>query len=187
MLQTNSIHIDPEVLTMRFACDLCACHGVCCTAPGGSGPPITEDEVPLLHEVWPVVKHLVPAEHVAIVERDGIVDGAGRGLHVNCLNQRACVFVCYEGGIALCAIEKAFRQGLVSWPKPLSCHLFPIRLRRKAVIHCEIEEFDECCHARERGEAENIRLVDFLREPLIRAFGEARVSALFRCSPEEAP
>ena len=88
-----------------------------------------------------------------------------------CFNNRACVFVLYEEGIARCAFEKAFLEGRLKWRKPLSCHLFPIRIDRGMIHRLRYERISECDSALDCGEQKNIYLSDFLKEPLVRAFG----------------
>jgi hypothetical protein len=184
MIEISGKYIDPNVLSARFRCDLAACRGACCTFPGGSGPPVTAAELGILQEAWDTLAHEVLPEHRAIVRRDGLVERDRHGVwSIRCFDQRACVFVAYERGIAVCAIERAHRRGDFPWPKPLSCHLFPIRVRGD-VLH--YEEFSECAPAVAAGEREGVSLVSFLAQPLQRAFGEDAAGRIVEMAREWA-
>lgn len=169
----SSLRIDRKIISTRFACDLAACKGACCTFPGGSGPPVSEDEVPILEEAWKVVRDMLPPEHVAEVKENGLIVHDGEELTIRCHDQRACVFVIYDGDIAKCSIQELHAQGKFSWPKPVSCHLFPIRVRGKHRDQLRFERFSECAPAFTEGERLDLPLVRFLEVPIRRAFGDA--------------
>lgn len=180
-MQKNSINsIESRILQTRFACDLSACKGACCTFPGGYGAPILEEEVPRLHEALAVVRSVLPETHVAVIDRDGLVERHGKTLHIRCVDRRACVFVVYEGDIAVCSIQRAYERGAFGWMKPISCHLFPIRVSRAqdTVTALRFEEFSECTPALANGEKSDTRLADFLAPALARAFGQPFSDAL---------
>ena len=172
--------IDETITGTYFACDLIRCKGACCTFPGGTGAPVTEDEIPYLERAYPAVKHLLPQEHIDVIEREGIVLGRPGAQYVNCVNDEACVFVMYDGDIAKCAIQHAYYQGTFDWVKPQSCHLFPIRVSGVQHTVLRMESFSECEPAFERGDLENIPLVDFIDGALERAFGAEFTEALRR-------
>ncbi|MFA6232553.1 MAG: DUF3109 family protein [Bacteroidota bacterium] len=166
------MQIDPSIISTRFSCDLAACKGSCCTFPGGSGPPISEDEMPILERAWVAVRALLPAQHRQEGERLGLFVRDGEDMTIRCYNYRACLFVMYEKDIAICSIQKLHQAGQFDWPKPVSCHLFPVRVRGKRRDQIRFEEFSECAPALEAGERDDIPLVDFLEIPLKRAFGD---------------
>jgi hypothetical protein len=163
--------VHEEIFRKKFACDYSVCMGACCTMPGGSGPPVTPDEIEIIQSAWSLVSEMVPSEHRSVVEKHGLFEHEGSRIHIRCCNNRACVFVCYRGNIAICAIQEAYSNGLIEWPKPLSCHLYPIRVKRNSNAVLVFDELDACASAVKQGEAEGIWLLDFLEEPLIRAFG----------------
>lgn len=170
MFVIGEIAVDGSVLGTRFACDLKACKGACCTFPGGRGAPLSDDEVGEIERAYPLVRELLPEEHRRTIEQHGLVDGGPGNYATQCMDGNACVFVYYEEGIAYCAFERVHRDGRNAWPKPLSCHLFPIRIRKDGKeIHYEY--FSECEPALERGRTENIPLHQFVAGPLERAFG----------------
>jgi hypothetical protein len=130
------------------------------------------DEVAVLHEAFAAVKNSLPAEHRAVAERDGLFLRHGERLTLRCVDERACVFVMYDGEIAKCAIQHAHAAGAFPWVKPRSCYLFPIRMRRNGYTVLEYEQFSECRPALERGKREDIPLIDFLEKPLRREIGD---------------
>ena len=164
--------MDSSLLTMQFACDLAACKGACCTMPGGSGAPVTETELPILESAWELVRKHVPKAHSTLVERKGLFLRDAEGWTIRCLDHRACVFVLYENEVAKCAIHQAYQRGEFGWPKPASCHLFPLRVRGKRRELLEYEEYPECSPALLRGSKEGMSLYAFLEEPIRRVFGD---------------
>jgi hypothetical protein len=168
---TKSI-VDEEILTARFACDVRMCHGACCTLPGGRGAPLDDPEVAELERAFPAVRKHLTARSLAVIASDGMVEGTSGHFHTTCIDDKDCVFVLYEEGIARCAVEKAFLAGEIGWRKPLSCHLFPVRVAKDG-SRVQYERIGECLPGLDRGMREEISLVDFLREPLTRRFGGA--------------
>ena len=175
-------NIDPRIFSTKFACDLAACKGACCTFPGGYGAPITAEEVELLHQALAVVRNDLPRGHLDVIDRDGIIEHHNSALHIRCVNQRACVFVQYESGIAVCSIQRAYQRGAFSWVKPASCHLFPIRYSRntKEGYLLRFEEFSECRPALENGRDQGMPLTDFLDAAISRVFGGEFAESLRR-------
>jgi hypothetical protein len=173
MQSIENIIVDKELLGVRFACDLAKCRGACCTLEGGRGAPLMDDEVEQIYRFFPVVEKYLPAAHLAIIEQEGLVEGIPGSFATICHENRACVFVYYDNSVAKCAFELAFLNGESSWRKPVSCHLFPLRVRPGTMPALRYEPIRECEPAVDRGESENIRLADFLRESLSTAFGQA--------------
>ncbi len=167
-----SLRVDQNIISTRFACDLAACKGACCTFPGGSGPPVAEDEIPILENAWEAVRDLVPGMHRQEGDRLGLFVQDGEDLTIRCYDHRACLFVMYEKDVAVCSIQKLHQEGQFDWPKPLSCHLFPIRVRGRRHDQLRYEQFSECAPALEAGAEADLPLVDFLETPLKRAFGD---------------
>jgi len=163
--------LEDDLADARFACDLEGCRGACCCLEGGRGAPLADDEVTEIERAYPVVRDSLPAEHRAVLERVGLVDGGPGGFATTCVNDRACAFVYYDGEIARCAFERAYLDGRLSWRKPLSCHLFPIRVGRVFHDALRYEQISECMPGRVRGKRDGVRLTSFLREPLTRAYG----------------
>jgi hypothetical protein len=173
MREIHKTVIDDSVTKLKFACDISTCKGACCTLAGGTGAPLLDEEIEQLERSFPVVKQSLPAEHLEAISRFGLYEGRPGRYATMCYNNRACVFVTYEEGIARCSVEKAFLDGKLQWRKPVSCHLFPIRVDHGAKDLLRYERIPECSPALCRGENEQIYLSSFLKEPLIRSFGFA--------------
>jgi len=175
MYQIGDVLISDEVLTERFVCDLQNCMGACCIE-GDAGAPVDLDEIMQLEEVLPIVwdELSIPARKVINQQGVAYTDPEGQ-LVTSIVNGKDCVFTCYdEKGCCYCAIEKAFREGKTKFYKPLSCHLYPIRL--KQVGDCEAlnyHRWEVCKVAVLLGQQLDVRVYEFLKEPLIRKFGEA--------------
>jgi hypothetical protein len=171
MLEINQILVAESIAQIKFACNLNVCKGACCTLAGGTGAPLLDVELKQIELSFPIVKSLLPPEHLDTIERYGLYYGEPGFRTTTCFNNHACVFVMYENGMAKCSFEKAFLEGRLKWKKPISCHLFPIRIDYDEAKRLRYERILECDPALDRGENENIYLSNFLKEPLIRAFG----------------
>lgn len=165
-----------DVVERFFCCDLDACLGQCCI-DGDAGAPLTADEEEqirqLLTEIW---DDLLPRARQEI-EQNGIsyLDPEGE-LVTQILDNSNCVFSCYApGGKCICAIEKAYREGRVNFMKPISCALYPLRLKKlsNGSVAVNYHRWKICKSAEVLGRSKNIRIYQFLKEPLIRRFGQA--------------
>ena len=165
--------IDETIPQIKFACNIAACKGACCTLVGGTGAPLLDEELEQIEQAFPIVKSSLPKEHLEFIAQYGLYEGRSGSYTTMCFNNRACVFVLYENGIARCSFERAFRDEKLKWMKPLSCHLFPIRVSHSAPERLRYERILECDAALNYGRDENIYLSTFLKESLIRAFGLA--------------
>ena len=133
-MYANSVEIDEiivnrEVIKTKFTCDLEKCKGACCTMESEYGAPITKSEIEKIEKILPIVFEYLPGRHIQEIKKNGFWYEVEGQLMTRSINKRACVFVTYEGDIAKCGIEKAYRDGKVDFIKPVSCHLFPIRSR----------------------------------------------------------
>jgi hypothetical protein len=163
--------IDRSIAVEHFACDLARCKGACCTLPGGRGAPLEDAEVDEIRRAYPAAAKYLSAEHLDAIARDGMVEGTGGSFATVCVDDRACVFVYYEDGIARCSLEKAWIEGATTWRKPLSCHLFPLRVSPGKPSHVRYEQISECRPGRMLGTREGVPLFVFLKEALERRFG----------------
>lgn len=175
LIEVGDVILSTDILTECFCCDLDACGGICCVE-GDAGAPLTLDEVGklenVLDEVWPdlsaAAQAVIDQQGVAYTDRDG-------DLVTSIVNGKDCVFTCYnEKGCCFCATEKAFREGRTSWCKPISCYLYPIREKRFAggLIGLNYHRWNVCSEAVKRGRELNLPVYKFLRDPLIKRFGE---------------
>jgi hypothetical protein len=167
----------------EFACDLSICKGACCTMPGGRGAPILKSEISEVERAFPIVKKYLPEKALKAIEEEGIwkneIDGT---FSISTVGRKECIFVHWESDIAFCSIQTAFRHGEIEdFEKPISCHLFPIRIYpdvKDNSYYILYEEIDECEGGRARGKAERIPLLEFLQHPLARALGKKRTEML---------
>jgi hypothetical protein len=166
--------VSTQLFERKFVCDLNACKGACCIH-GDSGAPITFEEIDRLEED---LEHIIPfmrKEGVEAVEKTGVfyMDEDNEAV-TTLVNGEECAFVYFnEKGITKCAIEEAHSHGLTDLKKPISCHLYPIRVMNfhesKALTY---NEWDICSPACACGEQLDVPVYRFLKEPIIRAFGE---------------
>ncbi|MCU0329957.1 MAG: DUF3109 family protein [Candidatus Kapabacteria bacterium] len=173
MISIDHLLLDEAVLTTHFACDLGRCKGACCTLPGGYGAPLADAEVEAIRQAVPAALPYLSERNRAILAAHDPVDGHPGHYTTRCIDDADCVFVAYTSdGVATCSIEKAWHAGESAFRKPLSCHLFPIRIAHFGGPYLHYEQFDECEPGRQQGEHLQLPLVESLREPLIRAYGE---------------
>lgn len=175
MIQIDDVVVSLDVLREKFICNLEACKGACCIE-GDAGAPVELEEVAQLEAALPVVWNELSAEARAVIDRQGVVYTDEEGdLVTSIVNGKDCVFTCYdEKGCCYCAIEKAFREGKVDFYKPVSCHLYPIRVGDYGPFKAVNYHRWEVCKAAEiLGRKEGVAVYQFLKEPLIRKFGEA--------------
>lgn len=173
MLIIDNVLVSDELIHNYFCCDLAACGGECCIE-GDAGAPIEPLEVADLEENYPVFKKYMTEEGVEMVEKNGTFDYDMEGEFVTpLLSDEACAYVYYEDGIAKCAIEKAFLNGEIAFQKPISCHLYPIRIKKLPDYEAlNYHRWFVCESACERGKEKHIPVYQFLKGPLIRKYGE---------------
>ena len=171
MFEIHQSIIEDQIPQIKFACDISACKGACCTIAGGTGAPLLDEELTCLIESYPAVESILPDDHKELINRKGLYEGHPGSYTTLCYNNRACVFVTYDTSIARCAFEKLYLEGKLNWRKPISCHLFPIRINYGLIRQLRFERISECNPALLHGEKEHTFLSDFLKESLIRAFG----------------
>lgn len=186
MLQVGQALVSLDVIERFFICNLEKCLGACCVE-GDAGAPITEEERCKFKEILDVVWDDLLPEARRVIEQQGVayVDEEG-DLVTSIVNGKDCVFTCYDkNGMCQCAIEKAYRAGKIDFYKPISCHLYPIRLKEYPDFSAVNYHRWKICKAGEvLGRSEKVRVYEFLKEPLIRRFGEAWYNEL--CEAAEA-
>ncbi len=169
MLVVGECIVSDEVKNVRFGCDLSKCKGCCCVE-GDAGAPLLEKEIEELKPLMDTIKPFMEPKAVEIVEKEGFWEADPEGdLCTKIIDGAECVFVKNENGIALCAIEKAFREGKISFQKPVSCHLYPIRVKDYGEFQAlNYHKWDICSDALNSASAQP--LYKALKEPLIRRF-----------------
>lgn len=174
-MQVGKVLLSTEIVTEYFCCDLSACHGQCCV-DGESGAPLTLDEAAELERLLPTIEDSLSAEARKVIADQGVayVDVEG-DLVTSIVNGQDCVFTCYEDGCCLCAAERAYREQLTDWCKPISCALYPIREKRlsNGYVGLNYHRWSVCDPARRKGQELRLPLYRFLKAPLTRRFGGA--------------
>ena len=174
MIQIQQTLLSDDIFDEQFICDLCKCKGQCCV-DGESGAPITQEEYVQIQRILPLIQDMLSPEAQSLINKQGIAytDEDGE-LVTSIINGEECVFTWFdEEGVCKCAIDTAFREGLTDVQKPLSCHLYPIRLTEYADFTAvNYHRWSVCKPAVKLGRKEGLPIYRFLREPLIRRFGE---------------
>jgi len=178
IIPVENVIISEEVVKTNFACDLKKCKGACCTIESDCGAPLMEEEIKIIDGIIDVVKKYLPETHRKEIEKNGFYNAINNKLMTRSVNNKACVFVLYEEGIAKCSLEKAYLNGETDFKKPISCHLFPIRVTNFGGDILRYEKFDQCSPAVKKGDEKNIKMVDFCEESLTRLYGEQWYSNL---------
>jgi hypothetical protein len=174
MLQINDKVIGLSLLEEKFVCDPEICKGACCVQ-GDAGAPLLSGELPLLKEILPVLRPYLRPESAEAIDRQGthVIDENDNEPVTPLLNDKECVYAVFENGIARCAIEKAWADGKISFRKPVSCHLYPIRVREyENFTALNYDRWPVCKSAVSNGEKLDVPVYVFCRDSVIRRFGE---------------
>jgi hypothetical protein len=174
MFQLGKTIISEDIIEKDFICNLSACKGACCIQ-GDAGAPLDKKETEILEKLYPKIKPYLRKEGVSAIEEQGTYTTSDDGEYETPLiNGEDCAYVIFdEKKVALCAIEEAYNQGDVSFKKPLSCHLYPIRIKDysefSAVNYHKWQVCDDACTL---GKEMQIPVYKFVKQALIRKFGE---------------
>lgn len=168
----NEVLVRGEILEIPFSCDLKRCKGACCTLESELGAPVNKEEIDKIKKILPVVKEYISQTQVDEIEQNGFYEIKENEMMIRSVNNRDCVFVFYENSVAKCAIERAFFDEKINFRKPISCHLFPIRISDFGGDVLRYEKFSECAPALEMGKEENVTIAEFCKDSLIRLYGE---------------
>lgn len=175
MIAIDKTLISEDLLEKKFVCDLNACKGACCVA-GDSGAPLEKDELPILDSILEKVKPYMVKKGIKAVEKYGsyVIDGDGDYTTTLVSPGAECAFVFFdENKIAKCAIEQAYYDGKIDWKKPISCHLYPVRITaHKEYDAVNYDKWSICKPACECGAKLDVPVYKFLKEPLIRKYGK---------------
>ena len=174
MIQIDDKIVSIDVFEKQFVCDLSACKGACCVE-GDAGAPLTDKELSILSDIYNEVKPYMRQEGIEEIEKQGfyVVDGDGDNT-TPLVENKECAFVVFdEKNIAKCSIEQAYHAGKVGFKKPISCHLFPIRIQHYRDFDAiNYEAIKICTPACDCGKQLQVPVFKFLKEPLIRLYGE---------------
>ncbi|MBC6995574.1 DUF3109 family protein [Neolewinella lacunae] len=178
MYLIGSVLVSTDVVEEQFACNLSACKGACCWE-GDFGAPLEAEELPILDDIYPRIAPLLsPEGRAAIAAQGRYTKSPETGGHdTPLLANGACAYLTKNAlGIAQCGIEQAHQAGLTDWKKPISCHLYPIRVKSRPEVRFEALNYDRwdiCSAACTRGAQEKIRVFEFARPALERKYGTA--------------
>lgn len=178
----NEVLVRDEIVEIPFSCDLKKCKGACCTLESELGAPVTKAEIEEIEKILPIVKNYLTLTNIDEIEDRGFYEAKDGEMMITSVNNRDCVFSFWDNGVAKCAIERAYFDGKVEFRKPISCHLFPIRVSDFGGDVLRYEKFSECAPALEKGKEENITIVEFCKDSLIRLYGEEWYNKLMNYS-----
>ena len=174
MIKIGHTIVSLDLIERFFCCDLDACLGICCIE-GDAGAPLTIEEDGRLKELLTEIKPLLTSKAADTIERDGpsYIDQEGE-LVTQLVDGGCCVYTCMEkGGLCLCALEKARRAGNEKFFKPISCSLYPARIKEyDSFTAINFDRWKICRPAEALGKKKGIRVYEFLKDPLIRRFGQ---------------
>lgn len=169
----REILVEETVLEKKFYCDVEKCKGACCTLEGTLGAPIKDEEIEIIDSILGELSNDIPKRSMEEILRRGFWERSGTNKYINTVGGNECVFVYIEEGIAKCVFQKAHKEGRINFKKPVSCELYPIRITRSG--NKEILKYDylsECNPALARGEKEETTIIEFVKEAVVREFGE---------------
>lgn len=174
MIEVKNTLVHEDLIKNNFVCNLDKCKGACCIE-GDSGAPLEVEELSILEKIYPKVKPFMTEKGIQAIETVGtsVKDFEG-DFTTPCVDtNKECAYVIWENGITKCAIEKAYEAGDIDWKKPISCHLYPIRVT--AYPEFDVLYYDRwsiCAPACSYGDELNVPVYQFLKNPLIRKYGE---------------
>lgn len=174
MFQIGEAIVGRDIVEESFLCDLSACKGECCVE-GESGAPLEFKEVEILENILPAVWNDLSPDAQKLIKEQGVAYKDYDGdMVTSIINGKDCVFTYYdEKGVCKCTIEKAYREGRIDFYKPISCHLYPIRLQQyHDFVAVNYHQWSVCKAAVVLGKQKGLRIYQFLKEPLIRRFGQ---------------
>ncbi|MCF2486866.1 DUF3109 family protein [Dyadobacter sp. CY347] len=173
MILIDNTCISDDIEDQLFVCNLDKCKGACCVE-GDSGAPLDEDELAILDDIYPHVEPYLTQAGKDVIAREGTYTKDWDGDYVTpVINGKECAYALYdERGILKCGIEQAYNDGNIAYKKPLSCHLYPIRVTKYEQYHAlNYDRWEICSPACSLGEELGVPVYKFLKDPLIRAYG----------------
>lgn len=185
MIVIDNILITQDIIDKKFVCDLDKCKGGCCE-DGAAGAPLEKEELGLINEFYEKVKPYLTKDAIAEIERKGkyVYDREFEWVTSTLDNDKEiCVYgIRGEKGIINCAFEQAYYDGIIPWKKPISCHLYPVIAKKGKHGDYERVNYEPrqqlCSPACGLGEKLKVPVYQFLKEPLIRKYGEDFYNAL---------
>ena len=173
MVKLGKTIVSEDLIEKDFVCNLSKCKGECCVS-GVAGAPLEKDETTILKEIYPKLKPFLRSEGVSAIAAQGTSVKSNLGeLETPLVNNSECAYLIFnEKNIACCGIEEAYNKGVVDWKKPISCHLYPVRVKEysefAAVNYHKWVICDDACSL---GNELKVPVYKFVKEALIRKFG----------------
>jgi hypothetical protein len=174
MIAIGKALVSEDVIEKQFVCDLHACKGACCVK-GDYGAPLEKEELPIMEEIYEKVKPYLREEGIKAIEKQGKYLLYEKKEWVTPLVKgKECAYTIFEKGIAKCGIEKAYYEGKIEWKKPISCHLYPIRItkQKNGMEAVNYDRWNICNPACKLGDSLKVPVFKFLKDSLIRQYGE---------------
>ncbi len=172
MLQIENTIVSLDIVETKFECDLSKCKGACCIF-GDSGAPLEDEEVDIIEKIYHKLKPFLRKESIDTINNLGtfVIDSDGDKV-TPLINGKECAYTYFENNIAKCSFEKAYNAGAIKFPKPVSCHLYPVRIKNFTnFIAVNYHNWDICSPAVEKGNQSGTSLFTFLKQSLTRKFG----------------
>lgn len=187
MIQIEDKLISEEIFSEEFVCNLSKCKGICCVE-GDAGAPLDKEEAQILENIYDKIKPYLTPQGIEAIEKQGKweIDPTDGEYVTPLINNAECAYVTYdERGYTKCAIEKAYEDGVIDWQKPISCHLYPIRVTEySSFTALNYHEWEVCSDACTLGKELQVPVYKFLKTPLIRKYGESFYSELSDAAEE---
>jgi len=172
MIQIDDKILSLDILQKHFCCDLPKCLGACCVQ-GQSGAPLDKDEIPILEDILETITPYLKPEGVKSIQEQGVaIFDSDHDLVTPLIDGKECAYCINENGISLCGIEKAWFDKKVDFRKPISCHLYPIRVKNyTSFIGLNYDQWDVCEPARKLGGGISMHIYKYLEDAITRAYG----------------
>lgn len=173
MIDVKGVLLSDDLIETHFVCDLESCKGICCVK-GDSGAPLEKEEGEILKEVYPKVAPYMTEEGKEVIKKEGYFLYENAKLSTPLMKNGACAYVYQDkSGMHKCAIEKAYREGKINFKKPISCHLFPARVKEyESFTAVNMQQLKICDPACTLGNLLQVPTYKFLKDALTRKFGE---------------
>ncbi|MDX1700026.1 MAG: DUF3109 family protein [Melioribacteraceae bacterium] len=166
----DGVLVSKEILNTKFTCDLKACKGACCTMKSEFGAPLTHEEIKIIEKNLSEISKFLSEKSLNEIKNNGFWEEKENELMTRSINDEDCVFVFYEDDVAKCAIERAYNNGKIDFIKPISCHLFPIRVSDFGGDVLRYEKYADCQPALKKGEETNLSVLEFCEIPIKRKY-----------------
>lgn len=185
MIELENKLVSLDVIEKKFVCDLSKCKGICCVE-GDSGAPLEDNEIDYLtNNIDKILPYMSEQGKNAILENGVFYIDEEHDKVTTLVDKAACAFVIEDNGMIMCAIEKAYNDKVIDFKKPISCHLYPIRITKYAKFDAvNYDSWKICNDACILGKKLNVTVLEFLKEPLIRKYGSNWYNELVNISSQ---